>query len=282
MQSRWARRLAAGMACGMAAAALFAFADRRFGPGRAFHRAEAAWEDGDYRRAAALFQRTADRYPDHPLAPEALYRVGRVTYLFLRDVPEAVHVLRAVARRRDAGAWGREAQRLLGEIFEQRQGDCRQAIVEYQRYIQMDPGGEGNDTAQLAVARCSFLLGEFDQARAEYETLLERYPESALRAEAHAGVGAAAAVTGRTGLALEAYRRARAEAADAALAAEAAFGIAAALEASGDLAGALAAYEEALGGHPNPAIVERRAAQVRDRMRRQGPRTGGAHGGRGD
>ena len=62
-----------------------------------------------------------------------------------------------------------------------RQGDCRQAIVEYQRMISLDPRGEGNDEAQFAVARCSFALGDYDQARAEYELLLERYPESALR-----------------------------------------------------------------------------------------------------
>ena len=280
--SRWVRRLAAGVACGVVVAAALALADRRWGPARAFHRAEVAWEGGEYRRAAALFQRTADRYPGHPLAAEALYRVGRVNYLFLRDVREAVHALRGVARSRDAGPWGREAQRLLGEIFEQRQDDCRQAIVEYQRFIQMDPAGEGNDAAQLAVARCSFVLREFDQARAEYETLLERYAESPLLAEALVGLGAAAAVTGRTELALRSYRRARTAAADPGLGAEASFGIAAALEASGDLAGALVEFETALATHPNPEIVARRIVLVRGRMEQQGPRTGGSHGGRGD
>ena len=42
-----------------------------------------------------------------------------------------------------AGPRAVEAQRLLGEIFETRQGDCRQAIVEYQRLIGLDPDGAG-------------------------------------------------------------------------------------------------------------------------------------------
>ena len=155
----------------------------------------------------------AERYPDHRLAPEALFRLGRGTYLFLNDPREAVLVLRELARREGSGPWARRAQRLLGEIFEVRQGDCRQAIVEYQRMISLDPRGEGNDEAQFAVARCSFALGDYDQARAEYELLLERYPESALKPRALAGIANAWYVTGRFDQAVKSYQQAQRESA---------------------------------------------------------------------
>lgn len=270
--SRWVRRLTASLAIGVALALLAAAFGLRWGAWRTWARAEEAWERGEYRRAAELFQKMADAYPDEERAAEALFRVGRINYLFLGEVPEAVHVLRSLARREDGGTWALRSQLLLGEIFEVRQGDCRQAIVEYQRFIGMNRGGEGNDEAQLAVARCSFAIGEYEQARAEYENLLERYPDSPLRQRALAGAAGAHSVTGRPGLAIRAYREVLAAGPDPVLAAEARFGIASALEESGDLAGALAELEAARDGYPNPGLVEERIERVRQRIAKQGPR----------
>lgn len=270
--SRWVRRLAASLTCGVIVAVLAVAANNHWGARRAFRNAEAAWDRGDYRRAADLFRDLAERYPDHRLAPEALFRLGRGTYLFLNDPREAVLVLRALARREGSGAWARRAQQLLGEIFEVRQGDCRQAIVEYQRMISLDPRGEGNDEAQFAVARCSFSLGDFDQARAEYEVLMERYPESPLKPKALAGIANTWYVTGHFGQAVKFYQQALRESRDPALAAEAGFGIATSLEEAGDLAGALAQFERVRSTYPNPGLVEQRIARARERIARQGGR----------
>ena len=270
--SRWALLLAGSLVCGVIVAALVATARYHWGARQAFENAEAAWDGGDYRRAASLFREVAERYPDHRLAPEALFRLGRGTSLFLNDPREAVLVLRALVRRKNAGPWARQAQRLLGEIFEVRQGDCRQAIVEYQRMISLDPRGEGNDEAQFAVARCSFALGDYDQARAEYELLLERYPESVLKPRALAGIANAWYVTGRFSLAVKLYRQAQQESRDPALAAEAGFGVATSLEETGDLAGALAQFERVRSAYPNPGLVEQRIARARERIAQQGGR----------
>ena len=272
LTSRWARRLAGSLACGVAVALLVAAGRDHWGAQRAFSRAETAWEQGDYRRSATLFREVAERHPGHRLAPEALFRLGRVTYLFLNDPREAVRVLRLLSRREGAGPWARRAQQLLGEIFEVRQGDCRQAIVEYQRMISLDPRGEGNDEAQFAVARCSFALGDYDQARSEYELLLERYPESALRPKALAGIANTWYVTGRFGQAVKLYRQVAEEARDPALAAEAGFGVATALEEAGDLAGALVQFERVRSTYPNPGVVEQRIARARERISQQGGR----------
>jgi TolA-binding protein len=270
--SRWARRLAGSLVCGVILAAGVATARYHWGARRAFENAEAAWVGGDYRRAATLFREVAERYPEHRLAPEALFRLGRGTYLFLNDPREAVLVLRALVRREDSGPWARQAQQLLGEIFEVRQGDCRQAIVEYQRMISLDPRGEGNDGAQFAVARCSFALGDHDQARAEYELLLERYPESVLKPRALAGIANAWYVAGRFGMAVKLYRQAQQESRDPALAAEAGFGVATSLEEAGDLAGALEQFERVRSTYPNPGLVEQRIARARERIAQQGGR----------
>ena len=270
--SRWARRLAGSLVCGVIVAAVVATARYHWGARRTFESAEAAWEGGEYRRAADLFREVGERYPDHRLAPEALFRLGRGTYLFLNDPREAVLVLRALARRESSGDWARRAQQLLGEIFEVRQGDCRQAIVEYQRMISLDPRGEGNDEAQFAVARCSFALGDFDQARAEYELLLERYPESVFKPRALAGIANAWYVTGHFGQAVKLYQQAQQESRDPALVAEAGFGIASSLEEAGDLAGALAQFERVRSTYPNPGLVDQRIARARERIAQQGGR----------
>jgi TolA-binding protein len=270
--SRWARLLLGSLVCGVLVAAGVATARYHWGARRTFERAEAAWAEGDYRRAAALFREVGERYPEHRLAPEALFRLGRGTYLFLNDPREAVLVLRTLVRRENSAPWAREAQRLLGEIFEVRQGDCRQAIVEYQRMISLDPRGEGNDEAQLAVARCSFALGDYDQARAEYELLLERYPESGLKPRALAGIANTWYVAGHFTKAVQFYRQAQLESRDPALAAEAGFGIATALEEAGDPAGALAQFERVRSTYPNPGLVEQRISRARERITQQGGR----------
>lgn len=270
--SKWVRRLVGSLVCGVIFAVLVVMARYHWGARQVFENAEAAWEGGNYRRAATLFREVAERYPDHRLAPEALFRLGRGTYLFLNDPREAVLVLRALVRREDSGPWARQAQRLLGEIFEVRQGDCRQAIVEYQRMISLDPRGEGNDEAQLAVARCSFALGDYEQARAEYELFLERYPESLLKPRALAGIANAWYVTGRFVPAVKFYRQAQQQSRDPALTAEAGFGIATSLEEAGDLAGALAQFELVRSSYPNPGLVEQRIARARDRIAQQAGR----------
>lgn len=272
LASRWVRRLAASLGVALLAAAGIAALRARHGAERLWREAEGLFERGEHRGALGRYLALADAHPGDPLALKALHQAATIDRLFLRDEREAVAALRELARRDPAGEWGRRAQRQLGEIFEQRDGGCRQAIVEYQRFIGMDPGGAGNDEAQLAVARCSFALGDYEQARAEHELLLERYPESGLRPRALLGIAGALYVTGRHAPAAAAYRRVSAETDDPELRAEAAFGAAGALEAAGDLAAALRELEQARAGHPNPALVEQRLARVRDRMGQQAGR----------
>ncbi|HWR97606.1 MAG TPA: tetratricopeptide repeat protein [Candidatus Methanoperedens sp.] len=270
ISSRWTRRLAGSLAAGVAAAFLLVLAGERWGAHRLFQRAAAAAERGEHRLAATLYAEIRERYPDHPLAFEALFQLGRTASLFLDDQAEAIRALRLLTRGAADGPSALRAQRLLGEIFETRQGDCRQAIVEYQRLISLDPDGEGSDEARFAVARCSFTLGDFEQARADFEQLLERGPAGPLRARALLGVANAWYVTGRYPQALQRYREALAAAPDPALAAEAGFGAASALEESGDLAGALAEFERVGPTYPNPGLVSQRSARIRERIVRRG------------
>ncbi|HEY5999324.1 MAG TPA: tetratricopeptide repeat protein [bacterium] len=270
LSSRWTRRLLASLAGGVVAAFLLVLVCDRLGENKLFSQAEAAAERGDHRRAAALFAEFAEHHARDPRVPEALYRQARTASLFLNDQEGAIRVLRQLARREGAGSWALKAQQLLGEVFEERKGDCRQAIVEYQRLITLTPDGEGSDAARFAVARCSFSLGDYDQSRAEFEQLLERHPANPLRAQALLGVASTWYVTGRYPQALQRYREALAAAPDQALAAEARFGAASALEEAGDLTGALAEFERVRPVYPNPALVGQRIARIRDRIARRG------------
>ena len=235
---------------------------------KTFAAAESSWEEGDYLRAIELYQSIVDEAPENPLAAEAQFRIGSTYYLFLQRERDAVQTFRDLIKADAASTWSIRAQGLLGEIYERKLGDCRQAIVEYQRLINLTSGSEEGDRAQLAMARCYFKLGDFDQAREEYEIHLERYPDSPRQDRALAGVANAHYVVRSFPAAIRYYRRVIDVSADPLLRAEAGFRIASCLEESGDLRGAVKEFETILETYPNPELVEQRLSRLEGRLRK--------------
>jgi len=267
--SRWPRLLGLSLAVAVTLAIIAFTAGHRYRVHKTFARAEESWEKGDYQKAIDAYLVLAEEYPDDPLADQAQFQIANTYYLFLQQDRQAIRTFRDLIRRDPASPWSLTAQGLLGEIYERRLDDYHQAIVEYQHRINLSPGDEGSDEAQLGVARCYFSLGDFEQAREEYQIHLEQYPDSSRRDRALTGVADSYYVTRAYQSAIRYYREAAAVSSDPRLRTEAGLGIASCLEESGDLRAALEEFEKVARDHPNPGLVRQRIERIRERIEKQ-------------
>ena len=222
---------------------------------------------GKYVEAVDLFEKLHDEYPDFERVPQSLFQsaeiqdlyLGRysdalLTYLMLeRDFPEAAEVV--------------QARKQVAVLYKYRLNDCGQAIAVYQKVLdQPDPG---NDQLQYEVADCYFRLNNFDQARIEFDSLLKNYPQSILIAEVQYRIAMTYALEGKLPEAAGAYRLVVERWSESPYALEASFGLATVLEEQEELLEALKILESLAGIYPKQDILERKTAQVRERIEKK-------------
>jgi TolA-binding protein len=121
-----------------------------------YRAAQNAMNDGDYRRAAALFAQVVERYPRSSVAPQALYyrglslfRVGGSESLTTarETVESMIERFPAEARRMDAGAL---RMRICGELAQRGDARCAQEVA---RAAQSGGQGTGQGAGQGATAQ---------------------------------------------------------------------------------------------------------------------------------
>lgn len=222
---------------------------------------------GKYVEAVDLFEKLHDEYPDFERVPQSLFQsaeiqdlyLGRysdalLTYLLLeRDFPEAAEVV--------------QARKQVAVLYKYRLNDCGQAIAVYQKVLdQPDPG---NDQLQYEVADCYFRLNNFDQARIEFDSLTKSYPQSLLIAEVQYRIAMTYALEGKLPEAAGAYRLVVERWSESPYALEASFGLATVLEEQEELLEALKILESLAGIYPKQDILERKTAQVRERIEKK-------------
>lgn len=222
---------------------------------------------GKYVEAVDLFEKLHDEYPDFERVPQSLFQsaeildlyLGRysdalLTYLMLeRDFPEAVEVV--------------QARKQVAVLYKYRLNDCGQAIAVYQKVLdQPDPR---NDQLQYEVADCYFRLNNFDQARIEFDSLIKNYPQSILIAEVQYRIAMTYALEGQLPEAAGAYRLVVERWSESPYALEASFGLATVLEEQEELLEALKILESLTGIYPKQDILERKTAQVRERIEKK-------------
>lgn len=269
--SRWPRYLVVSFSLSLAFAVVIFTFGHRYQVKRSYDDAERAWERGEYRRAVELFQKVADEYPSDPLAGKASFRKGNTYLLFLRQESDAILAFRDLIERDPQGSWSHQAQKLLCEIFEERLEDYLQAIVEYQRLLNLSHSPEEASEAQLGVARCYFKLGDFSQACLEYEKHIETYPEGPFHDKALQGLANCYYVSRRYRSAITFYQRIREESADPQIKAEASFGLASCLAEAGDREEALEEFRRIVDTHPNGDLVKQRIERLQQKKEKVTP-----------
>jgi len=232
-----------------------------------FQRGQELVEAGKYPAAVEVFQAIYHRHPGFHLAPQALFEAGDVLNLFEQRYPEALLAYLLVEKDFPDSPAAHKARRQIAEIYKYRLRDYAQAVVAYQKLL--DNGVPDGDRVQYELADTYFRLNNFEQARIEFESLLKTWPQSPLVPEVRYRIATAYVLEGDPRSAEEAFRGVIRDWPDNSFAIEARFGLAGILEQGEQLVKALQLLEALRGVYPNREILEKRIAQVKERIRKK-------------
>jgi TolA-binding protein len=224
-------------------------------------------DSGRYDAAADLFLRLHREHPAFQKAPQALFQAAEIQDLYLGQYSEALLNYLLLERDYPEAAEVEPAIRQVAVLYKYRLNDCSQAIAIYQRVL--DQPGHDSDQLQYEVADCYFRLNNFEQARIEFESLLKNYPESELIEEVQYRIAMTYALESMLPEAVAAYRLVLERWPDSPYALEASFGLATVLEEQEKLLEALDILEGLAGIYPKQDILERKTAQVRERIEKK-------------
>ena len=232
-----------------------------------YQRGLALRQTGKYVEAVDLFEKLHDEHPDFVRIPQSLFQTAEIQDLYLGRYSDALLTYLMLERDFHDAAEVVPARKQVAVLYKYRLNDCSQAIAVYQKVLdQPDPG---NDQLQYEVADCYFRLNNFDQARIEFDSLLKNYPQSSLIAEVQYRIAMTYALEGKLPEAAGAYRLVIERWADSSYALEASFGLATVLEEQEKLLEALEILEGLAGIYPKQDILERKTAQVRERIEKK-------------
>jgi len=222
---------------------------------------------GKYVEAVDLFDKLHDEYPDFERVPESLFQAAEIQDLYLGRYSDALLTYLMLERDFPEAAEVVQARKQVAVLYKYRLNDCGQAIAVYQKVLdQPDPG---NDQLQYEVADCYFRLNNFDQARIEFDSLVNNYPQSILIAEVQYRIAMTYALEGKLPEAAGAYRLVVERWSESPYSVEASFGLATVLEEQEELLEALKILESLAGIYPKQEILERKTAQVRERIEKK-------------
>lgn len=235
----------------------------------AFERGEELREAGRYSEALERYGYVALHHGESAVAPDALYRMGEINYLYLSDFDSAVDAFRRLIAKYLWSDRCPRAQSYLADIYMYKLHDYKQAIIEYQKAILYYGTKRESERFQYEIAEAYFNLKNFEQQRVEINLLLNRFPDTELKREALIKLANSYNVEGKLDEAVKGYKRIIESYPDTAVALEATFQLAASLEEKEDLRGALKLLKEIRGVYPNPKIVRLRMERIEKRLKKK-------------
>ena len=140
------------------------------------------WIKGRNHSAIEMFKSVLKKYPLGQLAEEALFRLGEIYHFSLNNSMQAISYFQEVMKLNKKSLFALEAQKYIAEIMELTFKDYDQAIIEYQKLINMyDMSDEPqkNSGHQYRIASIYIKKQNYEQAFAEFEILLTEHPKSA-------------------------------------------------------------------------------------------------------
>lgn len=171
-----------GDAAGAAAAIPPALADPELRADALWLAAEAAAAGGDPDEAIQDYRLLAAEFPDHPNAPDALYRLGH--RLRLRGAfADAAAAFDALVSRHPDSPLAPKA-RLAAASALSAAGRGAEALAQWQTYVRDWPGGEGVAEALFQQGAELLRLDRKAEAAAALDRLVREHPESPRKADA--------------------------------------------------------------------------------------------------
>lgn len=138
----------------------------------AYRRAIVYYHHGQHRRAARAFRQFLTRYPQHDLASEAEYQLGR-SYLAARQYAKAEKTFSKAHRRHQVPA---ALYRVAG--IQVRRNRDLEATGTYERFAAAYPHHDLAPRALWQAAKAAERNNRFASAEEYYAALAKRYPES--------------------------------------------------------------------------------------------------------
>lgn len=234
-----------------------------------FKKGEALRTSGAHVEAIETYRRLVLHHEQSELAPEALYRIGEVNYLFLHEFAEAVNAFNRLIASYPLSARCREAQKALADIYMHKLGNRKQAIVEYQKAILYYGDSVEAEDFQYEIASAYFDLKNFHQQRLELKHILTIFPNTGRKGKIYFQIANSYYVEGRLDDAIKTFNGILKDFPDSPLAVESTFQLAACLEEKEELKKAISLLETIVGVHPNPKLVERRIERIKKRLRKR-------------
>ncbi len=151
---------------------------------------------GEYREAIRHYNEIVLGNPSSPEAPRALYEVGVIYFLELRDVEAAKRIFREVKSDYPQSPSAKDARRMLARIYGDEQGELRRAIRAYEQLLD-EYAGRDKKEIQLAIADYYYELDEMTTAVEGYGRVIDEHAYDELSDRAYIRLAHISAFLGR-------------------------------------------------------------------------------------
>lgn len=230
----------------------------------AYKKGEELWEAGKYREAVSQYEKVVLDNPRGHLATDALYQVGNINYLNLRDYWKAIEAYRRLVETSPGSPFAPDAQIKIADIYRDKFGNLTGAIAEYERFIKVFP--KEADKAMYQMAQCYVLLKEFGKAREQYEKLLKEHPDIDYKVDIYYQMANSYYLEGNQSEARKWFDELLQKFPDTKLAPDAKFNVALSFEEEGNLQEALSGLMKLKGVYHDERVLELRIKGIQERI----------------
>ena len=127
--------------------------------------------------AITHYQAVVDRWTNTERALEAARKASRIAHYETKDFPLAIRLYKHIVLYSKSPEARGAAQRKIAELYLENVMDYENAIVEYQRLLDLPHDKAEEADFRLALARSYFYRSEFFQAQTEIDQLLKSDPD---------------------------------------------------------------------------------------------------------
>jgi TolA-binding protein len=234
-------------------------------PKKLAHQAEQKFDAGDYLGALALYEQVVENFPKHQMADDALYWMGIIHHLYLKDDAKGLQAFQRLAKDYPASPFAIDSQRYTAVILERLQ-KTRQAIEAYEHLREISPDPKVAQESHYKVGELYLEEGDLDQARNEWDAQLKKYPDGVLTDKVLYGIASTYFIQGRCEEALNFLDRLIQNYPQSELSTDARFRAASCLEEEGRIQEALAMFKEVADRYPNRQVVEMKIKALSEQL----------------
>jgi TolA-binding protein len=234
-------------------------------PKKLVHQAGQKFDAGDYLGALALYEQVVENFPKNQVADDALYWMGIINHLYLKDDVKGLQAFERVAKDYPASPFAIDAQRYTAAILERLQ-KTRQAIEAYEHLSEISPDPKVAQESHYKIGELYFEAGDLDQARNEWDAQLKKYPDGMLTDRILYGIASTYFIQGQCEEALNFLERLIQNYPQSEVSTDARFRVASCLEEEGRIQEALARFKEMVDSYPNRPVVEMKIKALSEQL----------------